>query len=360
MHTPPVKSFGRCDSHANHGFTLVELLVVIAIIGILVSLLLPAVNAAREAARRIQCVNHLKQLSLACLTHAEAHGILPSGGWHYSWAGDPDRGFGETQPGAWTFSVLPFLEEQSLHEMGADGDPVGITGIQRRGSRVRITSPITVFHCPSRRAARTYPSWALFGEPGQEPVNSLPVNDDRLAKSDYAMNAGTRVPEEVFKAPNNSNPSMEMDDWSPAGESDGVVWHRSELPLKRITDGQSHTIMLGEKFIEPFRYELTSHGDHHGMYVFYWDTIRYAGFESRSTVLPDNLFLRRDEDLGNTSIMRDVNACCILRFGGPHPGAMHVALCDGAVGPITYDIDKVTYRSMGGRNDGRVFELPFE
>src|SRR4051812_22680085 len=87
------------------GFTLVELLVVIAIIGILVALLLPAVQAAREAARRSECENHLKQLSLGCLLHKDTQKFLPSVGWGYAWVGDPDLGFGKTQPGGWHFNI---------------------------------------------------------------------------------------------------------------------------------------------------------------------------------------------------------------------------------------------------------------
>jgi prepilin-type N-terminal cleavage/methylation domain-containing protein len=101
-------------------FTLVELLVVIAIIAILVSLLLPAVNSAREAARRIQCVNQLRQIGLAAILHEDAHKFYPSGGWSKDFTGDPNRGFGEDQPGGWLFSVLPFLEEDASYRL-ADG-----------------------------------------------------------------------------------------------------------------------------------------------------------------------------------------------------------------------------------------------
>ena len=112
-----------CDNFRRplHGFTLVELLVVITIIGILIALLLPAVQAAREAARRLQCQNNLKQLALGCLNHEQSQGYLPAAGcgkpMPWLWVGDPDEGFGKQQHGGWFYNILPFIEQQALHDL---------------------------------------------------------------------------------------------------------------------------------------------------------------------------------------------------------------------------------------------------
>ena len=109
----------RTVSRRQRGFTLVELLVVITIIANLVALLLPAVQAAREAARRLQCTNNLKQIGIACLNHDALQGHLPTGGWPGGWVGDPDRGFDQRQPGSWLYNILPYMEMSGLHNQGA-------------------------------------------------------------------------------------------------------------------------------------------------------------------------------------------------------------------------------------------------
>src|SRR5262245_28766217 len=107
------------------GFTLVELLVVIAIIGVLVALLLPAVQAAREAARRTQCTNNVKQIGLAFHNHADINGHLPTGGWGWGWVGDADLGTGKNQTGSWPFNILPYIEQKTIYDMsgGSPGQP---------------------------------------------------------------------------------------------------------------------------------------------------------------------------------------------------------------------------------------------
>ena len=176
-HPPPARK--------TTAFTLVELLVVIAIIGVLVALLLPAVQAAREAARRTQCINHLKQIGLAGLNHESAHGFYPSGGWGKEWTADPNRGFGKRQPGSWLFSVMPFMEESATYNI-CDGLLAGTAEYNQASNRMHQT-PVATFHCPSRRVAVPYRgSWTVC-------YNSTANRLSAFAKNDYAGNAGDGI-----------------------------------------------------------------------------------------------------------------------------------------------------------------------
>jgi prepilin-type N-terminal cleavage/methylation domain-containing protein len=163
------------------GFTLVELLVVIAIVGILIALLLPAVQAAREAARTTKCKNNLKQMGLAGQTHLSAQKSFPSGGWGWNWVGDPDRGYGVNQPGGWAYSVLAFVEESAIRNMGK-----GMSTAAKYAALARMQAqPAPTYVCPSRRDATVGP----YGD-GQ--IWNVDINLlTKGSRTDYAGNGGT-------------------------------------------------------------------------------------------------------------------------------------------------------------------------
>ncbi len=323
--------------HPKTAFTLVELLVVITIIGILISLLLPAVQAAREAARRLQCSNHLKQLALAAHSHHEAHGYLPAGGWGYRWVGDPDRGFGSRQPGGWVYSILPYIEQDALHGLGA-----GRSASEKKAAAEQLaTTPLAVMNCPSRRRPRIYPhnpSTAESNRPHNPGIDGVRCDRiDTVAKADYAACGGHSWP---GTTPGPSTIAAESSFNWPAGPMNctGVVCLRREIDFAQVRDGTSNTLMFGEKSVSPDNYATwQAPGDAQPMFI---------GFDqdvSRQTHARP-----RQDQPGPTN--------CYI-FGSAHPGGLNMAMGDGSVRNFSYSVDATVWRNLGHRQSGQVVNV---
>ncbi len=328
----------RCRfSRPLHGFTLVELLVVIAIIGTLVALMLPAVQAAREASRRIECANHLKQIALGNLQHEEAHGFFPSNGWGFRWIGDPDMGYGKKQPGGWIYDILEFVEARNIRSIGA-----GLSGNGPGGEKHEALAKLTVavlplMNCPSRRPAQPYPGEDTF-------FNAL--NSELQAKTDYAINGGTNSLLWIATDTLDCLDTYPDCNWLRTeeqihGNFNGVSTERSAVKINQVTDGTSHTLLVAEKWVNPARYESGStDSDDYSMYGGNdFDTIRWTNEAPGFLPLQDAFNL----ELGS------------FRFGSAHPGSLNAAFVDGSVRRIPYEIDPAVYQAYGSR-DGE--EIP--
>ncbi len=305
------------------GFTLMEVLVVISIIGMLTSLLLPAVQAARESGRRATCQNNLKQIGLAMLNHESAYARFPSGGWGFGWAGDPDRGTGIRQPGGWTFSLLPYLERRDLARYGAS-----LPDTEKRDFLTKVVQiPIPLFYCPTRRGMELSQL-----DPFPPPINFNLVGE--VAQTDYAVNAGDTGCKGGPGPPSLSAGDNQTYPWADSSKCTGIAYLRSEVKMAHIRDGASHTYMNGEKHTTWSGKDL---GDDQSMYSGYdYDTFRWA--KPNSPPIPDN------------------NTSAPARFGSAHFNVCQFVFCDGSVRPISFSIDAEVHRRLANRQD----QLPID
>jgi prepilin-type N-terminal cleavage/methylation domain-containing protein len=364
----------KLGSRASHGFTLVELLVVIAIIGILVALLLPAIQAAREAARRSQCQNNLKQIALGCLLHQDNHKFLPSGGWGRLWTGDANQGYGKDQPGSWIFNILPYIEQSDLHDVHSGHAPNSVG--YRQADVVLHTTPIGMLMCPSRRAVQPYQAlWSSIAAI-HSPLTSLAATTG-VVKSDYAANAGDARFWDVTALPFYEPPdyaSAATGAWTNTGVCNvtdprqavrgdaaacqsGVSYYRSEVSASKIVDGTTSTYLVGEKYIRPEAYEghvtlsdpRFSYGENQSMYTGYeWDNHRVA-YRPQISSIPDEGYYQPRQDTPGYETY--------AAFGSVHAAGLNMAMCDGSVHHLSYDIDPKAHRALASRLDGEVVSM---
>lgn len=342
-------------------FTLVELLVVIAIIGVLVSLLLPAVQAAREAARRMSCSNNLKNLGLAIITFENSSGHLPIsiGRWaedfdiNGNWIGPDDGTMAKSNGGpgytgkGWIVDILPQLEQQALYDRiseGISGNFAVINATYGFGMADAslidlIDQQITILTCPSDFSAvpsdqqwhwspsngpRTVGTTSYKGVIGDTPVT------DGLSKGQPGR-PRTAFPD--FGDPN-------QPDCHNTVECNGLFWRNTNfnpVKLRTITDGLSNTFMVGESVVEQ---------DFHSAALF-------ADGDWASCGIPLNFFRVGLDPLD----LKSGDWWDQRGFKSLHPGGAQFVMADGSVHFIQENIDGVTYRALATRDGQEAVSL---
>ena len=307
---------------AARGLSMVEVLVIVTIVGVLIALLLPAVQAARESGRRTQCKHNLKQLGQAMQNHASSLERYPSNGWGHGWVGLPDRGTGKNQPGGWIYNLLDYLDQSTLRETGRDMSPQD----QQQARTRLIQMPLAVMTCP--RAAPSLSPAAPWGNDFNAPwVPALPKND-------YALNGGDYYEEsQVWQGP----ATLQQGDagnysWTDLRLFTGISCQRSEIKPVMVSDGLGQTYMIGEKHVSRLNYNTyEDEGYNQSMYV--------------GTCLDLSRWVQQPP-------LQDADDVEYLRFGSAHGGGSHFIFCDGAVKLISYQIDPEVHRRLGNRHDG--------
>ncbi len=310
------------------GFTLIELLVVIAIIAILIGLLLPAIQKIREAAARLQCSNNLKNIALAFQGHHDMYKVFPHGG--FGWWIPPIYFKGTPQVKrqqmcGWGFQILPFMEQANVWK-GPAGLPLTVDGDYAR-SVAAVGAVVPSYYCPARRNPTQLPptgDWYVgtyyYGQVkdtfGHGTMDYAASNLDNQGVVRWNYPASWSGP--VYGLPAN-------------GVTDGIT-------MTQIRDGTSHTFLLGEKRL---RIDVINQyqGDDNEGYSSGWDhdEIRYTS----QPPLPDCA------QFNNNNCWDDAQ-----RFGSSHAGGFNMALADGSVQFISYNIAPDVFNYLGIINDG--------
>lgn len=312
------------NQQPRNGFTLVELLVVIAIIAMLVTLLIPAVQSAREAARNTRCKNTLKQMSLAALNHEGALNHLPGDGWGWRWVGDPDRGSLDEQPGGWLYRILPFTEAKEIWGMASDSRPDELTDRQLQGASRAIGTHLPWFNCASRRDERLTPL----------DTNNWPYRNAAPAPGAATISYGANWGDRGINF--TSGPQSMTSAVPPHAKGTGVVFWRSKISSGKIVDGNSKTYLATEYFWSFNPNEPALGENYYGI-----GTPLGGGYVTTAFHRPmkDNI----DES--------DLAVAELGRAGSAHPASFNATFCDGSVRALDYDIDIRVHRMNANRSD---------
>lgn len=317
-------------------FTLVELLVVIAIIGVLVALLLPAVQTAREASRRTKCQNSLKQLAIACHNFHDVNGTLPRNGsaihLHDSHnRGTPAQGTGCCGAGAprwsWIARILPQFEQKGLYESGN----VPVNNLNQNAQSLEVLSTVLpILVCPSDNTKpRTRTTSADLGG-----INVAVTSYKGVSGANWgADHWGTTQQNVAFSTPY-SNPDVDGS-FNGLENGDGLFWRadirKGNMRLAEISDGTSNTFMIGEDV--PM--------------LINWNAWAYPNGANGTCAIPPNVGVTvGDPDLGLPGIGRWPTR---YSFRSRHPQGVQFALADGSVRFVSNNIPLLIYRGMATR-----------